>query len=140
HHTEAEVWQPRWLDHPNTVSRLLGILIVTNDLPDASERFERLLGVAPARTGRGVRFDLPRGHVHAAGPEQVSFISAPPPGLPWIAAYGLQAESLERVATFMTDAKIPMTRCGDAILAAFPTALGIGYWAFVEDEGALPWN
>ena len=138
HHTEAEVWQPRWLDHPNGVTALLGLLIVSDDLPDAAVRFERVLGITPERVG-GIRFALPRGHVHLAESVEATAIVGKPPGLPWIAAYGLRVDDLERAASSMRDAGVATTRADNALIAAFPPALGAGYWVFVEDAAALPW-
>lgn len=139
HHTEAEVWQPRWLGHPNSVTALLGLLIVSDDLTNAATRFERLLGIAPTRRDRGVHFALRRGHVHLAAPGEMSSIIGKPPGLPWIAAYGLRVDDLAWAATFMRDVDLATTRAGHALAAAFPPALGVGYWVFVEDAAALPW-
>jgi hypothetical protein len=140
HHTEAEVWQPRWLDHPNGATALLGLLVISDDLRNAAARFERLLGIAQVARDRGLRFPLQRGHVHIAVPGEASPIAGAPPGLPWIAAYGLRVRSLHRLAQFMRDAGVATVHSKQALLAAFPSALGAGYWAFVENEAALPWN
>lgn len=139
HHTEAEVWQPRWLAQPNGVTALLGVMIVTDAVAEAAARFERLLGIAPQPGDRCLRFSLARGHVVLAAPEHASAIAGPPPGLPWIAAYGLQVESLERAGRCLNEAGVETRRAGRALLAAFPPVLGRGHWAFAEEEAALPW-
>jgi Glyoxalase-like domain len=139
HHTEAEVWQPRFLDQPNGAGALLGLLIVSNDPEEAAGRFKRLLGVAPQRKARGIRLPMARGHIEITSPENAVPLFAAPPGLPWIAAYGLRVDDLERAAIFMRDAGVATTRAGDALIAAFPPALGIGFWVFVADAAALPW-
>ncbi len=53
HHTEPEVWQPRWLTQPNGVTGLLSLLVVSDDPAEASGRFAKLLGVAPIRADDG---------------------------------------------------------------------------------------
>ena len=140
HHTEIEVWQPRWLDQPNGVTGLLGVLIVSSDLTEAAGRFERLLGVAPSPSKPGVRFSLARGHVQLCAPDEAAPVFGKPPGLPWIAAYGLQVKSLERIAKFIDAAGVRAVRQGNALCAVFPGVLGVGSWAFAEDAASLPWN
>jgi hypothetical protein len=140
HHTEKEVWQHRWLDHPNGVLGLLGVLIVTDDLDGAATRFQRLLGVNATKHSHGIRFTLDRGHVELRSPNGAEAVTGRPPGLPWIAAYGLKVESLDRTARHMNEADLQTNRNGKALIAQFPSALGVGYWVFVKDARDLPWN
>jgi hypothetical protein len=141
HHTEAQVWQPRWLAHPNGASALLCILIVSSDPVEAAGRFERLLGVAPVKHRDGVRFPCSRGHVLLLTPDGAeALIGMAPPGLPWIAAYGLRVDSLANVSGYLSEAGIGAIQTGGAVLVAFPASLGKGRWIFVEDEAGLPWN
>src|ERR1700722_10296044 len=44
HHTEAAVWQPRWLSHPNGATGLIDVVIATANVEDAAGRFSRFLG------------------------------------------------------------------------------------------------
>ena len=44
HHTEAAVWQPRWLSHPNGATGLIDVVIATADIEEAAGRFSRFLG------------------------------------------------------------------------------------------------
>lgn len=140
HHTEKEVWQPRWLDHPNGVLGLLGVLIVTDDLAAAAIRFQRLLGTDPMQHNNGICFSLDRGHVELRSPDGAEAVTGRPPGLPWIAAYGLKVESLDRVLRYMNEADVQTNRNGKGLITQFPSALGVGYWVFVEDARDLPWN
>src|SRR5258708_14958902 len=50
HRTEAVVWQPRWLTHPNGALALTRILIAVADVAEAGQRFGRFTGPAPAET------------------------------------------------------------------------------------------
>src|SRR5262245_6695683 len=44
HRTEDMVWQPRWLDHPNTAVALIDLIIVVDDMAEAAARFARFTG------------------------------------------------------------------------------------------------
>ena len=140
HHTEKEVWQPRWLVHPNGALGLLGILIVTDDLEAAAMRFERLLGLGPKRHSHGIRFSLDRGHLELRSPDAAEPIVGAPPGIPWIASYALQVENLKLTNDFMSKAGMPAKELQNGLIAQFPAALGAGSWIFVEDAADLPWN
>ncbi len=140
HHTEKEVWQPRWLSHPNGVLGLLGTLIVTADLEDAAARLERLLGLTPKRHSYGIRFALDRGYLELLSPDAAEPVVGKPPGIPWIASYALRVENLKLTADFMSKAGIPTNRLRNALIARFPDAIGVGSWIFVEDVADLPWN
>ena len=43
HHTEATVWQPRWLDHPNGATGLVDLVITTAEPGEAAMRYSRFL-------------------------------------------------------------------------------------------------
>ena len=47
HHTEASVWQPRWLNHENGMIGLRDVIIVPNDLAEAVDRYARFTEAAP---------------------------------------------------------------------------------------------
>jgi hypothetical protein len=140
HHTEDEVWQPRWLDQPNGVSGLLTALIVSDDPVEAGGRFEKLLGIAPKTNDYGPAFSLSRGHIQICAPAKLPAPLDTPPGLPWIAGYALQVESLEKIGHTMAQAGLQTSQYGRSLIAPFPAALGAGYWFFVEEATALPWN
>lgn len=49
HHTEALVWQERWLAHRNGIVSLEAVLVAVADPPEAAHRFARFLDRAPRR-------------------------------------------------------------------------------------------
>src|ERR1700752_4020915 len=59
HHTEAAVWQPRWLSHPHGAIGLIAVVIGTATLEEAGGRFSRFLGrpVTDNAVGKAVRLD-----------------------------------------------------------------------------------
>jgi hypothetical protein len=54
HRTEAMVWQPRWLSHPNGSVALTSITVVAADVGEATRRFARFTGrdPTPSHSGR----------------------------------------------------------------------------------------
>ncbi len=142
HHTEAAVWQPRWLSHPNGVIGLLDAVIVVDNVGEAAARFARFSSrkVTPVRSGLLIRLD--RGGVLLIGPDDFQKlgapVSAPPP--PYIAAYGLRVRDLAVIETWVTSAGLAHDRRDRLLVAAFPAELGVGAWFFVESIADLPWR
>ncbi|WP_088344746.1 MULTISPECIES: VOC family protein [Rhodomicrobium] len=139
HHTEREVWQPRWLAHPNGATALLGLLIVSDEVTEAVARFQKFLLTAPQYADFGPRLELPRGHVQISDARRAAGLLGEAPGLPWMAAYALLVDDLSRVETFLAAAGCESHAAGNALVTAFPAALGSGFWAFVEDQSDVPW-
>ena len=54
HRTEAMVWQPRWLSHPNGALALTSVTIAVGDVDEAAQRFARFTGrdACPRRSGK----------------------------------------------------------------------------------------
>jgi hypothetical protein len=140
HHTEDAVWQRRWMAHPNGVAGLAGLLIVSDAVEEAGKRFARFFAQEPKTTERGIVFPLSRGSVQISPPEEAEPLVGAAPGLPWLAAYGLLADDLRAVGNRLAAAGYEFVRRDRAILAPFPSALGRGFWAFVEEAHHLPWH
>src|SRR5260370_4310299 len=62
------------------------------------------------------------------------------PILPFIGMVTLGVERLDETETVLKAAGNPVTRRGDILIAPFPSELGIGAWAFVQDAADLPWR
>jgi hypothetical protein len=137
--TEDAVWQPRWLDQPNGAEALLGILLVSADPAEAAARFARFLGRPAVEVAGGHHITLDRGHVHIRGAEAARPLVGAAPGLPWLAAYGVQVRDLGRIRAMLGAAGLPVRQSDGVLLVPFPAALGRGLWAFVETAEALPW-
>jgi hypothetical protein len=146
HHTEATVWQPRWLSHDNGAAGLTDIVIAEADVTEAAARFGRFLGREPqaGRSGRalGPAFQLDRGRVQLVPAAALGelFPGLAAPGLPFMAGYGIAVRSLDRTAAALQAGAIAFDRSAGRIIAPFPDALGIGCWVFAEDAAALPWR
>lgn len=142
HHTEAAVWQGRWLDHPNGVTGLIDLAMVVDDLEAAAARYARFLGRPAQGDGDRRWIDLDRGAIVLLSPADAArrLPEARPPALPFIAGYGLRVRDLAAVAGHLDQAGLPVRRHGEAIVSPFPPALGEGLWAFVEGTAQTPWR
>ena len=139
HRTEAAVWQPRWLSHPNGVVGLASIVIAVADVSDAAGRFARFTGRTARPTASGQTIDLDRGRVElvdAAALERM-LPEIPLPSLPFMAAYGINVRSIEVMETILKQNGLAARRKGEHLVAAFPPELGHGAWIF-SGAGADP--
>jgi len=142
HRTERTVWQPRWLDHPNSAEGLIDVVVVSGDIEDAGSRFSRFLDRPWAANAYGQVVTLDRGRVQIVAPD--AFAQLVPdlviPSLPFIGLYAIAVRSLEVLEGHLRSGGAAFVRQWDSILAQFPTELGAGAWMFVEQPTALPWR
>lgn len=143
HHTEAEVWQPRWLAHPNGALGLTGVLIVSPAPGEAAERFARFLG-RPVRHFGAASYgvSLERGHVALCNADRAEnlFGQAIEIDLPWIAAYSLQVDDLKHIRSLLETAHLDFAATPAGLLMPFPPALGRGFWYFTEERSGEIWH
>jgi hypothetical protein len=142
HHTEQNVWQPRWLTHPNSAVGLIDIVIAVADVGEAAERFSRFTGRAATRTPGGALINLDRGGVYLVTHDrateklpEVAFAT-----LPFMIGYAVRVQSLAAAEAAVDSAGLEWRALDDGLVAAFPTELGEGAWFFVERAADLPWR
>ena len=96
HRTEAMVWQPRWLSHPNGAVALTDVMIAVHDLEDAVRRFASFTDRNAMPSPSGATIELDRGRVQLVSAE--AFVrklpDVPIPSLPFIGAYGIRVASV----------------------------------------------
>src|ERR1700728_2161407 len=63
HHTEAAVWQKRWLSQPNSACALIDVIVAVADVEEAAGRFARFTRRAAVPTPGGAMLRLDRGGV-----------------------------------------------------------------------------
>jgi hypothetical protein len=134
HRTEAAVWQPRWLDHPNGAIGLVSITIAVADLDEAAQRYARFTG-RTAQSGPGRQtIVLDRGRVHLVSAETfaATLPDCPAPALPFMGICEIRVGSLARVQDILTAAGLPTRRTDRGLIAPFPAELGRGAWLFGE--------
>ena len=87
HRTEAMVWQPRWLSHPNGAVALTSITVVAADVGEATRRFARFTGRDPTPSQFGQMIELDRGRVELVSCGRLRTASAGNPD-PFAALHG----------------------------------------------------
>ncbi len=143
HRTEDTVWQPRWLTHRNGALALIDLVVVSADVAEAGERFERFTGRKAQATAFGqAAIALDRGQVQLMSQESFAamFPEIPVPGLPFMGVYAVRVQSIAAVEALLKEARMTARRLGGSLVAPFPDELGIGAWLFVENAGDLPWR
>jgi len=140
HHTEAMVWQPRWLSHPNGAFGLAGLTIAVADVEEAAARFARFTGraaeISPA--GRTIRLDRGRLDLVAADVFTRLYPECPVPSLPFAGACGITVASLPVLEALLNKAGLRSRRMNDTLVMPFPSELGHGVWLFAERPAYAP--
>ena len=134
HRTEAMVWQPRWLSHPNGALALASVMIAVLDPDQAAQRFTRFTGRSARAATLGYIIELDRGRIDLVRSD--AFAKVLPevaiPALPFIGAYTIVVKSLAAVESIFAQAKLRTRRMGQALVAPFPDELGDGAWIFAQ--------
>ena len=142
HHTEATVWQPRWLSHPNSVCDLIDVVIAIGDVEEAAQRFARFTGRPATFTPGGALIRLDRGGIYLVSHDRATekLPEVPVTSLPFMIGYALGVESLAAAEAAVNAADLEWRAFEDGIVATFPAELGQGAWFFVEAPEDLPWR
>ena len=134
HRTEAMVWQPRWLSHPNGALALTSIMIAVADIEEAAQRFARFTDRQATPSPLGQTIELDRGRVQLVTPD--AFARKLPevaiPSLPFIGAYAIRVASLGVIGDMLKRAGLRTRRSEQDLVAIFPEELGRGAWLFAE--------
>lgn len=143
HLTEDLVWQPRWMSHENGITALRDVVILPEDLGEATERYARFTEATPLRIDNDtVRLRLARGGVVLTSPAGASrlFPGATVPPVPGIMGYGLLSDDLPATRAFLGGRGFPMREIGPGLASlALPASLG-GAWLIAENERSFPWS
>ena len=142
HRTEAAVWQPRWLTHPNGAVGLADVVIAVADVDEVAARFARFTGRAAKTYESGRAIVLDRGRVHLVTADVFTAVlpDVPVPTLPFIGAYGVIVSSLDGAEGALQHGGVKARRAGRVLVAPFPQELGLGAWLLVEAASDLPWS
>jgi len=142
HHTEAAVWQPRWLTHPNGAVGLSDVVIATADVDEAAERFARFTGRPAVGTAFGKAIRLDRGGVQLTTAEALAELAPDVaiPSLPFIGLYAVTVRSLAVLRDCLQRGGLSVATHDRFVLAYFPPALGTGGWVCAETPDYLPWR
>jgi hypothetical protein len=134
HRTEAMVWQPRWLSHPNGAVALTDVIIAARDLEDAAWRFARFTGREARPSPSGAIIELDRGRVQLVSAEAFTrkLPDVPIPSLPFVGAYGIRVASLAVTCDMLERNGLRTRRNDHDLVVTFPEELGRGAWLFAE--------
>jgi hypothetical protein len=142
HHTEAAVWQPRWLTHPNTAIGLIDVVIAVTDVEEAAARFSRFTDRAATSMSGAALIRLDRGGIYLVAHDRASekLPEVPATTLPYMLGYAVRVQSLAAAEAAVESADLEWRAIEGGLVACFPSELGAGAWFFVEDAAALPWR
>jgi hypothetical protein len=142
HHTEAAVWQPRWLSQPNSAVGLIDVVIAVQDVAEAAARFARFTGRAATAMPGAALIRLDRGGVYLIGRDRAAekLPEVPVTTLPFMLGYAVRVQSLAAAEAAAEKADLEWRTFEGGMVACFPSELGDGAWFFVEDAAALPWR
>jgi hypothetical protein len=134
HRTEAMVWQPRWLSHPNGAVALTDVIIAARDLEDVARRFARFTGRKAIPSPSGEIIELDRGRVQLVSAEAFArkLPDVPIPSLPFVGAYGIRVASLAVTCDMLERNGLRTRRSDNGLIVTFPEELGRGAWLFAE--------
>ena len=134
HRTEAMVWQPRWLSHPNGAQALASVAIAVADIEEAARRFAHFTGrdAVPAPLGRTIELDRGRVDLVTADGFAQMLPEIAIPSLPFTGAYGIRVASLAALGDMLRRAGLKTRPHRQGLVAAFPEELGHGAWLFTE--------
>jgi hypothetical protein len=137
HRTEATVWQPRWLTHPNGARALAALTIAVADVAEAAARFARFTGRAAETCAGGQAIRLDRGRVELMTADAFGrrFPELAIPGLPFMGACTIEVASRAAAEASLRAGGIAPRHDGGRLVARFPAELGVGAWTF-EERGA----
>ena len=131
HHSEAAMWQERWLEHRNGAAELQSLLVSSPGPDETAARFSRLLGRPATRATSGaVRLELDRGVLEILPEADARELVGEDvePGRSVLVGYRLGVDELSRSADALAAAGLPVRRRDGAAIAPFPPALGRGVW------------
>jgi hypothetical protein len=142
HHTEAAVWQPRWLSHPNSAIGLIDVVIAVGNVAEAAERFSRFTGRVATQMSGAALIRLDRGGVYLVAHDRAAekLPEVPATTLPFMLGYAVRVQSLAAAEAAVESADLEWRTFEGGMVTCFPSELGAGAWFFVEDVGALPWR
>lgn len=134
HLTEHTVWQPRWLEHPNSARCLRSLTIVVEGVEEAAARFARFTGREARQRGGGQEIALDRGRVEILAPDawRVRWPDVAIPSLPFMAECTIEVVSLDAARRCLDQGCVGHQMRDGALAVPFPAALGHGMWRFVE--------
>lgn len=139
HHTPAQVWQPRWLNHPNSARALTDMLFCVTDAGEAKGRYERYLERPAQPIDGGYVFEVERGRLALLEADRLRavFAGIDIPCVPFMAAYAVACENLGNTRAVLHASGIDHMEHGEQALSV-PAMPALGATIVFTESGACP--
>lgn len=141
HRTPDLLWREELMNHPNKVVSMTDVVMASGDTMEATDRFQRYLGIVPEACTGGARFRFGRGSLTILTPDalQAALPGIAIPDLPFIAAYSLRSEDLAATKAYLATNDITLTELNDDMFRVEPLpALG-STMIFTQGTAQAPW-
>jgi hypothetical protein len=130
HLTPDALWQPRHLEHSNSVTRLACVFVVAEDAVQAGARWARFAALLPRRAANFVHLETARGDVLIAARRDWKAMLGDVPAAPALAGYALECGDPKDLASrFKRLGMSPQQLRDNLYCVTLPGALG-GAWVF----------
>lgn len=141
HHTAEILWQPRWLEHPNTARGLTDMLFCVEDVGEAGGRYQSYLGRRAEPIDGGCVLRMQRGRLtllDARGVE-AALPGIDIPRVPFMAAYAIECARPEPARDVLDASGIAyLEQQGGALTVHLAPALG-GTMVLMGPGALPPW-
>lgn len=140
HHTPENMWQAKYLDHPNGVTGLIAAFVVADEPEEVAARFARFAGLLPSPIRGFVRLKTGRGDVFiGSGTACKALFGEEPPAAPAMAGYALACKDPRNLRDRLLALGCPVREASPELFAAvLPPAIG-GAWLFGTQAAFEDW-
>ena len=140
HHTPECLWQPKFVDHPNGVTGLLGAFVVAEEPVEVAARYAEFAGLLPRPLAGFVRLATGRGDVFIGSDTacKLLFGTEPPPA-PAMAGYAFACEDAQELRARLVAIGCSVSEPSPDLFAArLPEAVGSA-WLFGTEAAFQDW-
>jgi len=99
HLTPDALWQSRYLEHSNSITRLACVFVVAEDAVQAAARWARFAALLPRRAGNFVHMETARGHVLIGARKDWNAILGEVPPAPALPGYALECRDPKAIVS-----------------------------------------
>jgi hypothetical protein len=140
HHTPECLWQPKYLDHPNGVTGLLGAFVVADEPEEVAARFAHFTALLPKPIRGFVQLKTGRGDVFVgSGTACKALFGEEPPPVPAMAGYALACKDPKGLRDRLTALGCSVSESSPDLYAAIlPPQIGSA-WLFGTEAAYEDW-
>jgi hypothetical protein len=140
HHTPENMWQPKYLEHPNGVTGLIAAFVVADEPEEVAARFAHFTALLPAPIRGFVQLKTGRGDVFVGSSTACkSLFGEEPPAAPAMAGYALACDDPKGLRARLIAAGCSVYEPSpDLYGAILPPEIG-GAWLFGREAAFADW-